>query len=95
MSNFYPLESVGHVSETQLLVKRFKGKRYSDQRQLWKNGQSLWKCHKWLIQGSYASWKTWKIAILFSRTGKLMKFEKNAKTHGKLMEKIIVNKKML
>ena len=44
-------------------------------------------------QGSYASWKTWKIAILFSRPVKLMEFEKNAKTHGKLMEKIFVNKK--
>ena len=44
-------------------------------------------------QGSYAALKTWKIAILFSRPGKLMEFEKNAKTHGKLKEKIFVNKR--
>ena len=44
------------------------------------------------VQGSYVSWK---IVILFSRSGELMEFEKNAKTDEKLMENIFVNKKML
>ena len=37
--------------------------------------------------------KTWEILILFSRPWKFMEFEKNAKTHEKLMEKIFVIKK--